>query len=200
MIPVMSQVITEAGSSLLSGAFVWVAMGASTPPPYNGVQVYLSTWLPMKLTTLSVPTARLAELGMFPARFFRHNASLEVLQAFRLGGGDLTLLVRIQRKGRGPPEREVERQGAELRERYGLRHFELLSSDPQAREYTVLLRVSMTEGVGGMAHRRDRGGLQSRGEQAAALRRTEDPRELARRRHLTRAPARPVQPGLRRRG
>ena len=107
----------------------------------------------MKLTTLSVPTARLAELGMFPARFFRHNASLEVLQAFRLGGDDLTLLVRIQRKGRGPTEREVERQGAELRERYGLRHFELLSSDPQAREYTVLLRVSMTEGMGEMAHR-----------------------------------------------
>jgi len=107
----------------------------------------------MKLTTLSVPTARLAELGMFPARFFRHNASLEVLQAFRLGGDDLTLLVRIHRKGRGPTEREVERQGAELRERYGLRHFELLSSDPQAREYTVLLRVSMTEGMGEMARR-----------------------------------------------
>src|SRR3990172_12379356 len=127
----MSQVITDAGSSFLSWAFVWVAMGASTPPPYKGLQVYRSTWLPMKLTTLSVPTARLVELGMFPARFFRHNASLEVLQAFRLGGRDLPLLVRIQRKGRGPTEREVERQGAELRGRYGLRPFELLGSDPQ---------------------------------------------------------------------
>src|SRR3990172_7318655 len=124
----MSHVITDAGSSFLSWAFVWVAMGASTPRPYKGLQVYLSTWLPMKLTTLAVPTARLAELGMFPARFFRHHASLEVLQAFRLGGDALTLLVRIHRKGRGPTEREIERQGAELRGRHRLPPLALLNS------------------------------------------------------------------------
>jgi hypothetical protein len=105
----------------------------------------------MKNVTLTLPTDRLLALGLFPERFFRSNESLEVLQAFRLGGNDLTLLVRIRRRGRGPTEREVAAQGAALRKRYGLKHFELLSIDRESREYTVLLRVSMTEGMGEMA-------------------------------------------------
>src|SRR3989304_2205159 len=60
----------------------------------------------MKRVTLSVPTVRLMALGLFPPRFFRNNESLEVLQAFHLGGDDLTLLVRVRRRGRGPPEGE----------------------------------------------------------------------------------------------
>jgi len=107
----------------------------------------------MKLVTISLPTSRILELGLFPPRFFEHNASLEVLQAFHLGGEDLTLLVRIKRKGEGPTEAEIDEQGAELRERYGLKHFELLDIDAEAKEYTVLLRVSMTEGMGEMARR-----------------------------------------------
>ena len=107
----------------------------------------------MKLVTLSLPTPRLLQLGLFPERFFENNASLELLQAFRLGGDDVTLLVRIQRKRRGPTEAEVARQGAELRERYSLKHFELVGIDRGAREYTVLLRVSMSEGMGEMARR-----------------------------------------------
>jgi len=107
----------------------------------------------MQLTTLAVPTARLVHLGLFPQRFFQNNESIEVLQALRLGGEDLTLLVRIRRRRGGPTEREVERQRRELEERYGLKHFELLSVDRPAREYTVLLRVSMTEGMGQMARR-----------------------------------------------
>lgn len=104
----------------------------------------------MRIVTLSLPTDRLTGLGLFPGRFFRHNETLEVLQAFRLAGTDITLLVRILRKGRGPSEAGVARQGGALKRRYGLEHFELLGVDDEQREYTVLLRVSMTEGMGEM--------------------------------------------------
>jgi len=105
----------------------------------------------MRKVTLRLPTKAATDLGVVNPRFFRNNESLEALQAFHLGGDDLTLLVRVRRRGRGPTEREVEAQGSDLRTRYGLKHFELVSIDRQAREYTVLLRVSMSEGLGEMA-------------------------------------------------
>lgn len=102
----------------------------------------------MRRIALSVPTASLVRLGLFPGRFFEHNESLEVTQAFRLAGEDVTLLARIIRKGRGPTMDEVRRREAELKERYGLRHFELLEVNEEATRYTALLRVSLTEGMG----------------------------------------------------
>lgn len=104
----------------------------------------------MRLVTLSLATDGLQALGLFPSRFFRHNESLEVLQAFRLAGTDVTLLVKILRRDRGPSEAEVARQGEALKRRYGLEHFELLGVEEERNAYTVLLRVSMTEGMGEM--------------------------------------------------
>lgn len=102
----------------------------------------------MRHVALSIPTASLVHLGLFPGRFFEHNERLEVLQAFRLAGDDLTLLARITRKGPGPSTDEVQNRREELREKYGLRHFELLEVNDEATGYTALLRVSMTEGMG----------------------------------------------------
>lgn len=98
--------------------------------------------------TISVPTGRLVDLGLVPGRFFVHNESLEVLQAFRLAGEDVTLLVRIRRKVPGPSGGVVDGRAAELRERYGLKHFELIGVDDEALEYTVLLRITMMDGLG----------------------------------------------------
>ncbi len=52
------------------------------------------------------------------------------------------------RRGPGPTAGEVQSRGPELRERYGLKHFELLDVNDRATRYTALLRVSMTEGMG----------------------------------------------------
>ncbi|MDX1534841.1 MAG: helix-turn-helix domain-containing protein [Thermoplasmata archaeon] len=98
--------------------------------------------------TLSLPTAPLVKLGLFPGRFFEHNASLEVLQAFRLAREDITLLTRITRREAGPSTEEVGTRAAELREKYGLGHFELLEVSEGGTGYTALLRVSLTEGMG----------------------------------------------------
>ncbi len=102
----------------------------------------------MRLVTLSIPTASLVGLGLFPGRFFEHNESLEVIQAFRLAKEDITLLARITRRDPGPSTEEVQGRAAELREKYGLRHFELLEVNDEGTGYTALLRVSMTEGMG----------------------------------------------------
>ncbi|MFQ5920198.1 MAG: helix-turn-helix domain-containing protein [Thermoplasmata archaeon] len=102
----------------------------------------------MRLVTLSLLTADLVELGLFPSQFFEHNESLEVVQAFRLAGEDITLLARIARRHPGPSTEEVRDRALELREKYGLRHFELLEVSEGGTGYTALLRVSMTEGMG----------------------------------------------------
>ncbi|MFQ5553034.1 MAG: helix-turn-helix domain-containing protein [Thermoplasmata archaeon] len=102
----------------------------------------------MRLVTLSIPTAGLVELGLFPGRFFEHNESLEVIQAFRLAGEDITLLARIARREPGPSTAEVRGRAAELMEKYGLKHFELLEVNEKGTGYTALLRVSLTEGMG----------------------------------------------------
>src|SRR3972149_6384005 len=110
----MSQVITLAGASSLLGWGVWLDIGVTgnaRPRAYMGVWVDQSTGLSMQLTTLAVPTARLVHLGLFPQRFFRNNESIEVLQALRLGGEDLTLLVRIRRRRGGAAGREGRRRG-----------------------------------------------------------------------------------------
>lgn len=102
----------------------------------------------MRLVTLSIPTTSLVGLGLFPGRFFEHNESLEVIQAFRLAGDDITLLARIARREPGPSTDQVRGRAAELREKYGLKHFELLEVNEEGTGYTALLRVSMTEGMG----------------------------------------------------
>src|SRR3972149_10412020 len=110
----MSQVITLAGASSLLGWGVRLTTAVTetaTPRAYMGVWVDQSTGLSMQLTTLAVPTARLVHLGLFPQRFFRNNQSIEVLQALRLGGEDLTLLVRIRRRRGGPTGRGGGRRG-----------------------------------------------------------------------------------------
>jgi hypothetical protein len=102
----------------------------------------------MRRVTLSIPTATLTSMGLFPGRFFEHNESLDVIQAFRLAGEDLTLLAKIMRREPGPTTEEVRGRAAELREKYGLRHFELLEVTERGIGYTALLRVSLTEGLG----------------------------------------------------
>ncbi|MEE9592698.1 MAG: hypothetical protein V3W28_03855, partial [Thermoplasmata archaeon] len=90
----------------------------------------------MRRVTLSIPTATLTSMGLFPGRFFEHNESLDVIQAFRLAGEDLTLLAKIMRREPGPTTEEVRGRAAELREKYGLRHFELLEVTERGTGYT----------------------------------------------------------------
>ncbi|HYS70857.1 MAG TPA: helix-turn-helix domain-containing protein [Thermoplasmata archaeon] len=92
----------------------------------------------MRKVTLRLPTKAAVDLGVVNPRFFRHNESLEVLQAFAAGDA-VTQVVRIRRKDRLPPNAEIERRRGELLGRYALRHFEILERDEARNEVTALL-------------------------------------------------------------
>lgn len=92
----------------------------------------------MRKVTLRLPTKVATDLGVVNPRFFRHNESLEVVQAFAAGDA-VTQVVRIRRKERLPPNAEIERRRGELLGRYALRHFEILERDEARRVVTALL-------------------------------------------------------------
>lgn len=92
----------------------------------------------MRKVTLRLPTKVATDLGVVNPRFFRHNESLEVVQAFAAGDA-VTQVVRIRRKEPLPPNAEIERRRGELLGRYALRHFEILERDEARRVVTALL-------------------------------------------------------------
>ena len=92
----------------------------------------------MRKVTLRLPTKVATDLGVVSARFFRHNESLAVLQAFAAGDA-VTQVVRIRRRGPLPPNAGIERRRGELLGRYALRHFEVLERDEARNEVTALI-------------------------------------------------------------
>jgi hypothetical protein len=108
---------------------------------YIRLAVDLST---MRKVTLRLPTKAATDLGVVNPRFFRHNESLEVLQAFAAGDA-VTQVVRIRRKDRLPPNAEIEGRRGELLGRYALRHFEVIDRDEARRAVTALVTWKMSE-------------------------------------------------------
>jgi len=92
----------------------------------------------MRKVTLRLPTKVATDLGVVNARFFRHNESLTVLQAFAAGDA-VTQVVRIRRRGPLPPNAAIEGRRGELLGRYALRHFEVIERDEARREVTALI-------------------------------------------------------------
>jgi predicted DNA binding protein len=92
----------------------------------------------MRKVTLRLPTKVATDLGVVNPRFFRHNESLTVLQAFAAGDA-VTQVVRIRRRGPLPPNAGIERRRGELLGRYALRHFEVLERDEARNEVTALI-------------------------------------------------------------
>ena len=92
----------------------------------------------MRRVTLRLPTKVATDLGVVNARFFRHNESLTVLQAFAAGDA-VTQVVRIRRRGPLPPNAEIEGRRGELLGRYALRHFEVIERDEDRRDVTALI-------------------------------------------------------------
>jgi len=77
-------------------------------------------------------------MGVVNPRFFEHNESLEVLQAFAAGEA-VTMVVRIRRKDSLPPNAEIEGRRGELLGRYTLRHFEVIDRDEARNLVTALI-------------------------------------------------------------
>ena len=96
----------------------------------------------MRKVTLRLPTKAATDLGVVNPRFFQHNESLEVLQAFAAGDA-VTQVVRIRRKDRLPPNAEIERRRGELLGRYALRHFEVIDRDEARKAVTALITWRM---------------------------------------------------------
>jgi len=92
----------------------------------------------MRKVTLRLPTKVATDLGVVNARFFRHNESLTVLQAFAAGDA-VTQVVRIRRRAPLPPNAAIEGRRGELLGRYALRHFEVIERDESRNEITALL-------------------------------------------------------------
>jgi len=105
----------------------------------------------MRKVTLRLPTKAATDLGVVNARFFQHNESLEVLQAFAAGDA-VTQVVRILRRGRLPPNAEIERRRGELLGRYALRHFEIIDRDEPRNAVTALITWKIPKDLAVLLH------------------------------------------------
>ncbi len=101
----------------------------------------------MKRVEFRVPVEALYDSGVLSRRFFRNNERLEVLQTFQLRTGIVTHVLRVRRRGPWRPIAEVERMRGELVERYDLSDFEVLSTDPERREYVALVEHRVPRSV-----------------------------------------------------
>ncbi len=112
----------------------------------------------MRRLELSVPLSLLEDVGVLSARFFRHNASVEVLQAFAVRPEVAALVVRVRRRGPFKDPATVRREARSIARRYRLERFEVLSADAGRGEYLAwtewtlpdLLRGRWVGGPGGV--------------------------------------------------
>jgi len=112
----------------------------------------------MKRVELTVPLPLLEDLGVLSGRFFRHNASVEVLQSFSVRPQVAALFVRVRRAGPFKDPEVVGREARAIARRYRLERFEVLSADPGRGEYVAwiewrmpaALRTAMSEGLTGV--------------------------------------------------
>lgn len=91
----------------------------------------------MKRLELTVPLSLLDDLGIQSGRFFRHNASVEVLQSLSIRQEVAALIVRVRRRGPFKDEATVRREARALARRYRLGRFEVLSADRERGEYVA---------------------------------------------------------------
>ena len=91
----------------------------------------------MKRLEITVPLLLLEDLGILSQRFFRNNASVEVLQSFPVRPGTAALVVRVRRRGPFKDLARVRREAVSLAARYRLERFEILSADKGRGEYVA---------------------------------------------------------------
>jgi len=97
----------------------------------------------MKRVELTVPLPLLEDLGVLSGRFFRHNASVEVLQSFSVRPQVAALFVRVRRAGPFKDPEVVGREARAIARRYRLERFEVLSADPGRGEYVAWIEWRM---------------------------------------------------------
>ena len=97
----------------------------------------------MKRVELTVPLSLLEDLGILSARFFRHNASVEVLQSFSLRPRVAALLVRVRRRGPFKDASTVRREARTIARRYRLERFEVLSADAGRGDYLAWIEWTL---------------------------------------------------------
>ncbi|HLE46469.1 MAG TPA: helix-turn-helix domain-containing protein, partial [Thermoplasmata archaeon] len=83
------------------------------------------------------------DLGVLSGRFFRHNASVEVLQSFSVRPQVAALFVRVRRAGPFKDPEVVGREARAIARRYRLERFEVLSADPGRGEYVAWIEWRM---------------------------------------------------------
>src|SRR3990170_5173568 len=91
----------------------------------------------MKRLEITVPLLLLEDLGILSQRFFRNNASVEVLQSFPVRPGTAALVVRVRRRGPFKDLARVRREAVSLAALYRLERFEILSADKGRGEYVA---------------------------------------------------------------
>ncbi len=112
----------------------------------------------MKRLELTMPMALLNDVGILNARFFRHNASVEILQSFSVRPDLAALVVRVRRREAFKDAAMVRREARAIARRYRARRFEILSLDGQRGEYVAwiewtlpgILRGGLSEEWGGV--------------------------------------------------
>jgi len=91
----------------------------------------------MKRLELTIPISLLDDLGILSAQFFRHNASIEVLQSFSIRPGVAALIVRVTRHGPFKDAMALRREARSIARRYRVPRFEILSADRTHGEYVA---------------------------------------------------------------
>lgn len=101
----------------------------------------------MKRVEIQLPLALLDDLGILRARFFRHNASVTVVQSFAIGPRVAALVLRVRRQGPFKEPAVVEREAKAIARRYRLHRFEVLSYAPDRGEYLAWVEWAVPEGL-----------------------------------------------------
>ena len=99
----------------------------------------------MKQIRLVIPTPTVLAAGVLPKRFFAHNKRLDVLRVFAVTQRTAILIAEVHRKDGVYTADEVEAMRADLLDRYGLEHFEVVEVDEERKVYTVLLRARVPD-------------------------------------------------------
>ncbi len=99
---------------------------------------------------LAFRTKDLFDRGLLAPRFFRHNASLEVLETFDVDAEHVTMIVRVRRKRDAPQVVALEEKKADLLSRYSLDYFQVLRTNEEGREFIALIKQRTSRALQGI--------------------------------------------------
>jgi len=99
----------------------------------------------MKRLEILVPAALLDDVGVLSERFFRNNASVEVLQSFAVRPSVAALIVRVRRRGPFKDSSAIRRESRAIVRRYRLERFEVLFADAERGEYLAWIEWTLPE-------------------------------------------------------